>query len=92
MTSGYGLRGPATWCSLPVPFGSKTWVPNGPGIPPPRSAGSDDGRVSRQNAAGPDVTFGLFDWVDADGVREAGASLARFAEQVAPALRELASP
>jgi alkanesulfonate monooxygenase SsuD/methylene tetrahydromethanopterin reductase-like flavin-dependent oxidoreductase (luciferase family) len=32
----------------------------------------DDGRVSLEHAAGPDVTFGLFDWVDADGAREAG--------------------
>ena len=28
--------------------------------------------MSLEHATGPDVTFGLFDWVDADGVREAG--------------------
>jgi alkanesulfonate monooxygenase SsuD/methylene tetrahydromethanopterin reductase-like flavin-dependent oxidoreductase (luciferase family) len=28
--------------------------------------------VSLESASGPAVTFGLFDWVDADGVREAG--------------------
>ena len=28
--------------------------------------------MSLEHATGPDVTFGLFNWVDADGVREAG--------------------
>jgi hypothetical protein len=28
--------------------------------------------VSLESSGGPAVTFGLFDWVDADGVRDAG--------------------